>query len=161
MRDGQEEVQGRTWNQGLSRACCCSSVSGLPKAFLAMCNKLVCFQPKGVTSVQTGWQSWGCRGEGWPESLPSQLLERGPGRGVGVEGRRTKAALVLPDTFLASFESPAAFRNFTEEKRAAPGRRLRSRRSATGVGCRWAGAGVVCPLSFCMALEWLAQSFPL
>lgn len=63
----------------------------------------------------------------------------GGGRGRG-GGQRQPS--VLPGTFLASSESLAAFKNFTEEEKAAPGRRLRSRRGARGVGCRQSPLGL-------------------
>ena len=55
------------------------------------------------------------------------------------EGRQRQPS-VLPGTFLASSES-LAFKNFTEEKSVAPGRRLRSRCAARGVGSRHSPAG--------------------
>lgn len=83
--------------------------------------------------------------------------------GGGGRGGRQRQPSVLPCTFLASSESLAAFKNFTEEERGAPGRRLRSRCAARGVGCRPSPAGVdaVRPFGSGPALERLAWSLSL
>lgn len=79
------------------------------------------------------------------------------GAGWRVGGQRQPS--VLPGTFFASSKSLAAFKNFTEEERAAPGQRLRSRRTAKGVGCRQSGSGVdaVAPFGSCPALKRLRR----
>lgn len=154
VRGGQQEVQRENLEPGTlsgGRAVAPQSL-GSQKPSLQCATSSSAFSQRELPLCKLAGRAGGV-GERVGQEACLVSSWRGDPGGVGVEGRRTKAVLVLPDTFLASSESPVAFRNFTEEERAAPGRRLRSRRSATGVGCRWAGAGVVRPLSFCMALE--------
>lgn len=127
-------------------------------------------QPKGVTSLQTlagcagptGEGGGGVGGGGREERVEARAGEKtqaGGGGGRGWRGGGQRQQSVLPALSLAFSESLAAFKNFTEEERAAPGRRLRSRGAATGVGCRQSLAGVdaVRLFSSCPALERLAR----